>query len=536
VKIPLDVVGALRFGLVVREDRVMRLTREHGRGAIAGVVAAGAGLSVSELLNGFAHLRVSPVEAVAESIIRLTPGSVIEFVISHLGHKDKPLVIAMTLVGLLVISAATGMLALWSRLAAEAVFAAMGVVLLWAVHSRLPSGTTRYLPALIGVLVAMLMLSILTDRAQAAAATRPQGRRLPASLQATSRRSFLRLAGIVAASSVAVAVAGRALAHSRARVEAARAALSRRFGTVPPVPGVSVGVDGVAPWDTPVSDFYRIDTALAVPLVVPDDWQVKIHGMVDREITLTYDQLLARGLTRDWLTLCCVSNPVGGDLISNAYWAGVPIAQILAEAGPHPDADAVLSRSVDGWTAGTPLTALTHRRNALFAVAMNGQPLTPEHGFPVRMVVPGLYGYVSATKWVVDLQVTRFSDFSAFWTQRGWSPQGPVKTQSRIDVPRNQSSVSAGTVMVAGVAWAQHRGIRQVEVQVDDGPWAVCRIAADPTIDCWRQWAYKWHATPGTHSIQVRATDETGVTQTSQVADVVPNGATGYDRILVSVS
>jgi DMSO/TMAO reductase YedYZ molybdopterin-dependent catalytic subunit len=424
---------------------------------------------------------------------------------------------------------------------AELVFLAMGVVVVLAVHSRLPSGPTRYYPAVMGVLVAMVAMSLLVDRARAASAVSsarenlPAERRLPASVAASDRRSFLILAGVMAASSLAVTLFGRALAHNRAKVEAARASLMRRFGSVPAVAGVSVGVDGVAPWVTPVSDFYRIDTALSVPLVVPGDWQVRIHGMVDKEITLDYEQLLARGVTHDWLTLCCVSNPVGGDLISNAYWTGVPIAPILAEAGVHPDADAVLSRSVDGWTAGTPLAALTDGRNALFAVAMNGQPLTPEHGFPVRMVVPGLYGYVSATKWVVDLEVTRFSDFSAFWTQRGWSAQGPVKTQSRIDVPRNGSSASAGTVMVAGVAWAQHRGIRKVEVQVDDRPWQTCRIAADPTIDSWRQWSYEWQATSGSHTIQVRATDGAGETQTSRVAGVLPNGATGYDNIQVTV-
>ena len=272
----------------------------------------------------------------------------------------------------------------------------------------------------------MVALWLLADRATAASTVRPAGEqpRSPSRCRRPAGASFLRLAGVVAVSSVAVTVVGRALAQGRAKVEAAREALVRRFGAVPPVAGVSVGVDGVAPWVTPVPDFYRIDTALAVPLVVPDDWQVRIHGMVDKEITLDYEQLLARGVTHDWLTLCCVSNPVGGDLISNAYWAGVPIAPILAEAGVQPGADAVLSRSVDGWTAGTPLAALTDGRNALFAVAMNGQPLTPEHGFPVRMVVPGLYGYVSATKWVVDLEVTRFSDFSAFWTQRGWSVDG----------------------------------------------------------------------------------------------------------------
>jgi len=513
----------------------MRLTRDHGRGAIAGAVAAAAGLAVSELVNGFAHLRVSPVEAVAESIISLTPGRVIELVIARVGHHDKTLVIVMTLVGVAVLSAVTGILAMRSRLGALTVFAAMGAVLLFAVHSRLPSGPTRYLPALVGVLVAMVALSYLTELAKASTSADTRRKTLPDSLPVTSRRSFLGLAGLVAASSVAVTVFGRALERSRGNVEAARRALGRRFGRVPPVPGVSVGVDGVSPWVTPVADFYRIDTALAVPLVVPDDWRVRIHGMVDQELTLDYEQLLARGVTSDWLTLCCVSNPVGGDLISNAYWAGVPIAPILAEAGVHADADAVLSRSADGWTAGTPLTALTDGRNALFAVAMNGQPLTPEHGFPVRMVVPGLYGYVSATKWVVDLEVTRFADFSAFWTQRGWSPQGPVKTQSRIDVPGDHAGLSAGRVVVAGVAWAQHRGIGRVSVQVDNAPWQVCRLASDPTIDCWRQWSYEWQATPGNHTVQVRATDLDGQTQTSREASVIPDGATGYHRIVLLV-
>jgi len=525
----------------------MRLTADDGRGAIAGTVAVAAGLAVSELANGFAHLRVSPVEAVAESIIRLTPGSVVEFVIAHVGHNDKPLVIGLTLVSLAIIGAATGILAMRSQVAAELVFLVMGVVLILSVRSRLPAGPTRYLPAAIGVLVAMVVLWLLVDAAKdvakdmakdmakdVAASSSPV-RRTASPGAETSRRSFLRLSAVVGIAALSVAVLGRTLAHGRAQVEAARATLARRFGSVPSVPGVSVGVDGVATWVTPVSEFYRIDTALAVPLVVPDDWQLRIHGMVEKEITLDYEQLLARGVTHDWLTLCCVSNPVGGDLISNAYWAGVPIGPILAEAGVHPEADAVLSRSVDGWTAGTPLAALTDGRNALFAVAMNGQPLTPEHGFPVRMVVPGLYGYVSATKWVVDLEVTRFSDFAAYWTQRGWSPQGPVKTQSRIDVPRNGSSLAAGRVTLAGVAWAQHRGISKVEVQIDDGPWRRCRIAADPTVDCWRQWAYEWQATPGTHTVQVRATDRTGEPQTSKVAGVLPDGATGYDHISVTV-
>ncbi|MBA3984818.1 MAG: molybdopterin-dependent oxidoreductase, partial [Acidimicrobiia bacterium] len=237
-----------------------------------------------------------------------------------------------------------------------------------------------------------------------------------------------------------------------------------------------------------------------------------------------------------WITLCCVSNEVGGDLISNARWSGVRIADVLAEVGVHNDADAVLSTSEDGWTCGTPLAALTDDRNALLAVAMNGEPLTPEHGFPVRMVVPGLYGYVSATKWVVDLEVTRFSDFSAFWTDRGWSQDGPVKTQSRIDVPRAGADLAAGDVAIGGIAWAQHTGIAKVEVRVDDGEWADATLGADPSIDTWVQWSHVWSATGGEHDISVRATDTSGYTQTSALADVVPDGATGWHTINVDVS
>ena len=516
--------------------RMTRTAADSGRAAVSGVLAAAAGLATSELLSGYFHLRVSPVGAVAESVIRLTPGSVVEFTISRVGRNDKPLVIVSILVVLGLISAATGLLARRSRMAAEAVFALMGVVLLVSVHSRLTSGDIRYLPAVVGVSVAMLLLSALTTRASEAAAVLPGGAPAPAPMQAASRRSFLRLAAVVAAGSVAAGSVGRVLAHGREKVEAARTALAGRFTTLATPRGVGVGVDGVTPWVTSAADFYRIDTSFSVPLIAPHDWELRIHGLVDTEITLTYDDLLARGLTEAWLTLCCVSNEVGGSLIGNAAWSGVRLAPLLAEAAPHTDADAVLSRSADGWTAGTPLGALTDDRNAMLAVAMNGSPLTPEHGFPVRMVVPGLYGYVSATKWVVDLEVTRFSDFTAFWTQRGWSPQGPVKTQSRIDVPGRSGRVAAGTVMVAGVAWAQHRGITRVEVQVDDEPWAEARLAADPTIDSWRQWSYAWQAAAGSHRLRVRATDGTGTTQTEKIADVVPDGATGWDTITVDVS
>jgi hypothetical protein len=258
--------------------------------------------------------------------------------------------------------------------------------------------------------------------------------------------------------------------------------------------------------------------------------------MVDREIVLTYQDLLDRGLTDAWITICCVSNTVGGDLIGNTVWGGVPMKDLLDEVGVRAGADALLSTSQDGWTCGTPLDALMDGRDALLALTMNGEPLPVVHGFPVRQVVPGLYGYVSATKWVTDWEVTRFADVEAYWTQRGWAERGPVKTQSRIDVPRDGSVVEAGESVVAGVAWAQHTGIEKVEVRIGDGPWREATLAAAPTADTWVQWRLDWTAEPGSQRIQVRATDAAGATQTAERSDVLPDGATGHPEVTVEIS
>ncbi len=290
------------------------------------------------------------------------------------------------------------------------------------------------------------------------------------------------------------------------------------------------------PFRVPNGDFYRIDTALVVPSVRAADWRLRIHGMVQREVELDFAGLLAQPLVERDVTLCCVSNEVGGDLVGNARWLGLPIGPLLAQAGPAAEADMVLSTSADGWTASTPLDVLTDGRDALLAVGMNGEPLPIEHGFPVRMVVPGLYGYVSATKWVVDLEVTRFDRAQAYWTPRGWSARGPVKTQSRIDVPGDGARVRAGRVAVAGVAWAQSRGIRAVEVRVDEGPWAPARLGAEASVDTWRQWVFAWDAAPGRHTLQVRATDRRGDVQTGDQAPPTPDGATGWHTIEVTVT
>jgi len=352
------------------------------------------------------------------------------------------------------------------------------------------------------------------------------------------RRAFLLAAGVTVAVAAVGEVAGRTLATGK-NVSLAQKSLRIPKASVPapPLPsGVNLPVPGISSFITPASSFYRVDTALLVPQVDPSTWQLRIHGMVDREVTVTFDQLIRRPLIEDYITLCCVSDPVGGPYIGNAKWLGASLAALIRSAGPQRGADQLLCTSVDGFTSGTPLQVVLDGRDALVAVAMNGAVLPTEHGFPARLVVPGLYGYVSACKWVVDIEVTTFAAAQAYWVPRGWSQLGPIKTESRIDVPVNGASPKAGQVAVAGVAWAQHKGIDAVEVRVDHGPWQQATLAAVPGIDTWRQWSWQWPATKGTHLIEARATDKTGYTQTSLVQDVAPNGASGYPSTQVTVS
>jgi DMSO/TMAO reductase YedYZ molybdopterin-dependent catalytic subunit len=353
-----------------------------------------------------------------------------------------------------------------------------------------------------------------------------------------ARRQFIVAAGVTAAAAAIGEVGGRSLA-TRKNVSLAQQSLRfpKAAEPVAPLPrGVNLPIPGISPFITPNGQFYRVDTAILVPQVDPSNWQLRIHGMVAREITITFDELLHRPLIEDYLTLCCVSNPVDGPYIGNAKWLGASLAALLREARPQRGADQLLATSVDGFTSGTPLSVVLDGRDALVAVAMNGTALPTEHGFPARLVVPGLYGYVSACKWVVDLEVTTFAAAQAYWVPLGWSAMGPIKTESRIDVPSNGSPVKAGKVPVAGVAWAQHKGIEAVEARVDNGPWNEATLATVPGIDTWRQWVWEWDAVPGTHVIEARATDKTGYTQTSVVENVAPNGASGYPSTQVTVS
>ncbi|HSK55194.1 MAG TPA: molybdopterin-dependent oxidoreductase [Jiangellales bacterium] len=519
--------------------------------ALAGIVAVAAGLGVAELVAGWTG-RPTPVVAVGGEVVDRVPAPVKDWAITAFGTADKVVLVAGVVVVLAAVAAAAGVLAVTHRRAGLALAAALVAAAGLAVVGRPGSGAVDLLPTAVGGAVGLAALDQLVGRVPprplvaAPARGGPDGPDSAASraadvageAQAASRRTFLRAVGLVALLGGVAAAGGRWLFGRREAVEAARAALvlPRPLPDAVPPPGTGVDVDGAVPWRTPNDRFYRIDTALSLPLVHPDEWRLRVHGLVEHEVELDLDDLVGRGLVDRWVTLTCVSNEVGGELAGNALWTGVPVAALLAESRPRADADMVLSTSVDGWTASTPLDVLGDGRDALLAVGMNGEPLPVRHGFPVRMVVPGLYGYVSATKWVVDLEVTRFDRAEAYWTSRGWSARGPVKTASRIDVPRAGAPPAAGLVTVAGTAWAQHRGVEAVEVRVDEGPWQQAQLAAVPSVDTWRQWVWEWDAPRGTHRLEVRAVDGTGEAQTGEVVPPAPDGATGWHAVTVDVT
>jgi DMSO/TMAO reductase YedYZ molybdopterin-dependent catalytic subunit len=524
------------------------------RAGLSGVVAAGAALGVAEVVAFVTGPLSAPLLAVGGVVVNNVPGPIKDLGVAVFGVHDKTALITGTGILLCVYAGLLGLIALRSWRAALGGIGLFAVVGVWAAVTRHDAGVLAALPTLIGAAVAVPVLRYLLGLATAtdpvpvssragALVTVPAGGGSappeppePAPAYGNqSRRRFLKGLGIVAAIAAVSGVGGRFLTSRRA-VTAARDAvvLPQPVATAPALPA-TVQARGAVPYVTPNDDFYRIDTALYPPEVDPSTWQLRIFGMVRNPITITWDQLLKRPMIQRYVTLACVSNEVGGDLISNALWLGTPIKALLDEAQPLPGADQVIQRSVDGWTCGTPTAALTDGRDALLAVGMNGQPLPVNHGFPVRMVVPGLYGYVSACKWIIEIEVSRFADFDAYWVPRGWSQQAPIKTESRIDTPRDGAKRKAGTVAVAGVAWAQHRGVKKVEVQVDGGPWAEATLFGTVSSDTWRQWSYAWQATPGKHAVRVRATDVTGATQTSTPAPPEPDGATGWHSIQVSI-
>jgi len=497
----------------------------RGAWSLAGLAAGGAGLATSYAVANLLAIRDSPVVAAAELVIRVTPGALVEWAIGTLGDQDKPLLVGGIFVFLALVFAWAGRLAARAWWLAVLLLGALAAVGVAAVAIQEAPSPVVYLPIAVGFVTWVVVLSLLTDRLRTA-------ERTPGDAPPAGRRGFLIGAAAVAVISVGVGALGRLVGRGRRQVEEARSLLRLTGVTEPRVPPAArIGLAGVSPWETPEEDFYLIHTAIALPTIEPEQWRLRIHGMVDREITLSFRDLIARERTQAWVTLNCVSNTVGGDLIGNAWWSGVSLADLLNEAGISGEADALLQTSDDGWTCGTPLSAVMDGRDAMLAVAMNGRPLSIEHGFPVRTLVPGLYGFVSATKWLVDIEVTRFDRFEAYWTGKGWAEQAPVRLGSRIDVPRSGQEVPAGEVRLGGVAWQQHVGIEGVEVAVDGAAWERVEIASPPTDDTWVQWAGTVSVAPGDHVVRVRATSTAGEVQTGVERDPVPDGATGWHDV-----
>ncbi|MFJ3336074.1 molybdopterin-dependent oxidoreductase [Streptomyces sp. NPDC086766] len=523
-------------------------------GALSGVLAGFAALSSAELAAALVRPEAGPVVAVGGAAIDRTPAAVKDWAIRNFGTHDKLVLQLGILLVLALFALAVGLLAVRHRRpGAAAVLVLGGVGAVSAVSRPDSTGPVDALPSLLGSVAGALLLYALVGRLPA----RNDSSAVPDGVVADregaqrcgpeewDRRGFVVAATVAAAASAGVGALGRALGGS-----SARDAVGSRNGLVlpgpassaPPVPrGARVRVDGVSPFLTPNGDFYRVDTALVVPKVDARAWRLRVHGGGVREpVTLTFDDLLRRELVERDITLTCVSNEVGGPYVGNARWIGVRLADLLAECGVRPPsrggrADQLVARSVDGMTIGTPVEDVMDGRDALLAVGMNGEPLPFAHGFPVRMVVPGLYGYVSACKWIKDIELTTFDAYDPYWVRRGWAREAPVKTQSRIDTPKPFARPRAGTVMVAGVAWAQHRGIDRVEIRVDDGPWQDATLAAEDSRDTWRQWSFPWRAGKGGHTLTVRATDRTGAVQTVRRTRTEPDGASGHHSVVVTV-
>jgi DMSO/TMAO reductase YedYZ molybdopterin-dependent catalytic subunit len=554
--------------------------------AVCGLLAAAVAMGIAQLLAGISVPQASPVDAVGSVAINHTPLPLKVWATSTFGTNDKTVLLLGVFVVVFVYAMVVGVLAarrMAYGYAGLALFAILGIAAAVTRHGASPGYA---LPTVFGALVGAFALYRLIESAQLMAAARDARRatatatatrdarredelppivfggqpadsageadsgdelRAPdlrparrpaadppawaASSAAGGRRSFLLTAGATVAAAAVTEFGGRSLA-TRKNVSAAQAAVRFPKATYParPLPaGVNLPVPGISPFITPNGQFYRVDTALIVPQVSPVGWQLRIHGMVAREVVITFDELLRRPLIEDYITLCCVSNPVGGSYIGNTKWLGASLAALIRSAGPLRGAEQLLCTSVDGFTSGVPLVTVLDGRDSLVAVAMNGSVLPTEHGFPARLVVPGLYGYVSACKWVVDIEVTTWAGAQGYWIPLGWSQQAPIKTESRVDVPASGSAIKTGKTSVAGVAWAQHKGIEAVEVRVDGGPWHETTLAAVPGVDTWRQWAWEWDApTVGPHTIESRATDKTGYTQTALQTPEAPNGASGY--------
>ena len=528
--------------------------------AVFGVLAAAFGVAIGTLVAAFIDPAYAPIEVVASTAIDIPPAVVKEWATSTFGTASKSVVVGVVAVAVVAIAAWSGVASRTRPRFGIQVMLVAGVVGAVAALLRPVDAFLAPLPSLAAGVAAALALWWLLRMARPSAVAAPEsvpdmptdglkevspgyqdlpGREslgMSAEVQSVSRRGvLLGIGGVVVVGGAALASARWLTTRASAVASRVAAVLPSPAEVLPPLPAsVQAPVPGMAPFVTPNADFYRIDTAVIVPQVTAEEWTLSFDGMVRRPFTITYAELLEMPMVERDVTIMCVSNPIGGDLIGTARWLGTPLLPLLERAGIEPGADQIFSTSIDGWTCSTPLDGLAERE-PLLAIAMNGEPLPIEHGFPVRMIIPGLYGFISATKWVTQITATTYAADPAYWTVRGWATDAPVLTGSRIDLP--DGSLSVGQTAIGGVAWAMDGdGISRVEVSIDDGPWQDAQLAEQPNPRTWRQWWLDWEATPGRHSIAVRATNGLGETQTSEVADVVPSGATGYDVGVVEVA
>ncbi|MCP3757835.1 molybdopterin-dependent oxidoreductase [Streptomyces sp. TBY4] len=530
--------------------RVVSINRRTaGRAALAaasGLLAGYAALAAAELTASLVRPQAGPVTVIGGAAIDRTPAALKDFAIRTFGENDKLVLQLGILATVGLLAALLGVFALRHRRTGAAGVLAFGVLGAAAALGRPDAaGAGDVLPSLLGAVTGALVLYLLVGKAGGATAPENTGTGGTGTPAAWNRRGFLLAAGVTAIASTGAGALGRALTGRRGQGAAAsRAAVRLPAPASPaaPIPaGAALRIPGVSPFTTPNKEFYRVDTALVVPTVDAGTWRLRIHGKgVSRPLSYSFAELLQRPLIERDITLTCVSNEVGGPYAGSARWLGVRLSDLLREAGVRAPsdggrADQLIARSVDGMTLGTPVEEVMDGRDAMLAVAMNGEPLPFAHGFPVRMVVPGLYGYVSACKWIREIELTTFASYDPYWVKRGWARRAPVKTQARIDTPKPFARIPAGTVTVAGVAWAQHRGIERVEVQVDDGPWQEASLAAPATADTWRQWSFDWKAASGGHRLTVRATDGRGEVQTELRTRTIPDGASGRHGVFVTV-
>ncbi|NYD67412.1 molybdopterin-dependent oxidoreductase [Agromyces atrinae] len=529
-------------------------------GALTGIVGAGAFLAAVELVALFVAPRDgSPVIAAGSFVIDIVPRWAKELAIELFGEADKIVLLGSVGLAVVVAAAVIGVIELVRPPIGAILFGVAGALAVVAVVTRAGASPLASVPSIVGTIVGIIALRLLIgrlrrwrdgvwaniERPASVSVTAPGAPAAPsaqptegAPLKNVDRRGFLIMSGVVAAGAAIIGAGSRAITAATSSIASIRDALTipapRSTVTVPE--GAELDIPGLTPLYTKNSDFYRVDTALTVPSIDPATWRLVIDGMVDTKVELSFQDLLDMGLDEYSITLTCVSNEVGGGLVGTAKWLGVPLRDVLALAGPKNGADMALSRSIDGYTASTPLSVVTDDGvDAILAVAMNGQPLPLEHGFPVRMVVPGLYGYVSATKWLTQITVTTFQKDEAYWTPRGYSAEAPIKMSSRIDTPRVDKQIAAGPTKIAGVAWAQTIGIEKVEVNIDEGGWQPATLSMPVNEDTWVQWFVDWEATAGTHYVAVRATDKQGNLQIEERAPIAPDGSSGWQRTLLRV-